>query len=141
MKIRGVSCVPGVQPSSCQYNVSMVAEVAPSPFSLFCSPACTPAGGTSSASPSEQSAPGRVVELMPASDRPPLESSNAAVCKKAPELDQKPHVLLVCITMEATDSINMKRFFAKTKLDDQMFPGQQLSALIINDRGQFLILN
>lgn len=137
MKIRSVSCVPGVQPSSCQQNVNMVAEAPPSAFSLLCSPACTPAGGSSSASPSEQSAPGRVVEPKPASDRPPLESSNAAVCEKAPELAQKPRVSLVCITTENTDSINMtQRFFAKTNLDDQMFPGQQLSAPIIYDWGQ-----
>lgn len=118
----------------------MVAEVPPSPFSLFSLVVCTPEGGTSSASPSEQSAPGRVVELMPASDRLPLESSNAAVCKKAPKWNQKPHVPLVCITMETTDSINIKCFFGEINLDDQMFPGQQLSAPIINDCRQSLIL-
>lgn len=111
MKIRGVDRVPGVLSSSCQQIVNMMAGPPPSPFCLFSLTAHTPAGSTSSASPSEQSAPGRVVELTPASDRLPLESSNAAVSRKAPKSEQKPHVQFACITMETTDIISIKCFF------------------------------
>lgn len=92
MKIRGVDHVPGVHLSSCQQIVNLTAEPSPSPFCLFSLTAHTPAGSTSSASPSEQSAPVRVVELTPASDRLPLESSNAAVGRKAPKSEEKQHV-------------------------------------------------
>lgn len=83
---------PGVQTCSCQQIVSMMPEPPPSVALLFSLTARTPAGGTSSASPSEQSAPGRVVELMPVSDRLPLESSNAAVSRKTPTSEHEPHV-------------------------------------------------
>lgn len=42
----------------------------------------TPAGGISSASPAEPSAPGRAAERTPASGRPPLESSSVTVSRK-----------------------------------------------------------